>query len=155
MKNGTATFSLAMLLPAAALALLVYPARAENPAKGGAPARVEAAKITYACPMDSDVVSEKPGKCPKCGMFLEAVPAETTIYVCPMDAGVSSDKPGKCAKCGMDLEKRTEKIAYVYRCPMDPEVVSDHPGKCPKCGMFLSAHVAKPSPAGKSVPPSR
>lgn len=25
---------------------------------------------TYICPMDSDVVSDKPGKCPKCGMAL-------------------------------------------------------------------------------------
>ena len=25
---------------------------------------------TYICPMDSDVVSDKPGKCPKCGMNL-------------------------------------------------------------------------------------
>jgi Cu(I)/Ag(I) efflux system membrane fusion protein len=25
----------------------------------------------YICPMDSDVVSDKPGVCPKCGMDLE------------------------------------------------------------------------------------
>jgi hypothetical protein len=25
----------------------------------------------YVCPMDSDVRSDKPGKCPKCGMDLE------------------------------------------------------------------------------------
>ncbi len=28
-------------------------------------------KVTYACPMHSDVVSQRPGKCPKCGMTLE------------------------------------------------------------------------------------
>ena len=27
-------------------------------------------KAVYVCPMDSDVVSDKPGKCPKCGMDL-------------------------------------------------------------------------------------
>lgn len=27
-------------------------------------------KAVYICPMDSDVVSDKPGKCPKCGMDL-------------------------------------------------------------------------------------
>jgi hypothetical protein len=26
---------------------------------------------TYVCPMHSEVTSDKPGKCPECGMFLE------------------------------------------------------------------------------------
>ena len=29
--------------------------------------------VTYTCPMDPEVVSDKPGKCPECGMFLEEV----------------------------------------------------------------------------------
>jgi hypothetical protein len=28
------------------------------------------AKVIYTCPMDTDVVSDHPGKCPKCGMDL-------------------------------------------------------------------------------------
>jgi len=28
--------------------------------------------VTYTCPMHSDVTSDKPGKCPKCGMNLVA-----------------------------------------------------------------------------------
>jgi len=28
------------------------------------------AKITYTCPMHPEVTSDKPGKCPKCGMDL-------------------------------------------------------------------------------------
>ena len=28
------------------------------------------AKVVYTCPMHPDVVSDKPGKCPKCGMTL-------------------------------------------------------------------------------------
>ncbi len=28
------------------------------------------AKVTYTCPMDPEVTSDKPGKCPKCGMDL-------------------------------------------------------------------------------------
>ncbi len=31
---------------------------------------VQTAAVVYYCPMDTDVVSDKPGKCPKCGMDL-------------------------------------------------------------------------------------
>ena len=30
----------------------------------------EVKKVVYTCEMDADVVSDKPGKCPKCGMDL-------------------------------------------------------------------------------------
>ncbi|MFI5251472.1 MAG: heavy metal-binding domain-containing protein [Bacteroidota bacterium] len=30
-----------------------------------------ATKVIYVCPMDADVVSSKPGDCPKCGMKLQ------------------------------------------------------------------------------------
>ncbi len=61
----------------------------------------------YTCPMHPEVRSDKPGKCPKCGMDLvptkrHAAPAKTE-YTCPMHPEVHSDKPGRCPKCGMDL----------------------------------------------------
>ncbi|MDR3696280.1 heavy metal-binding domain-containing protein [Mucilaginibacter sp.] len=34
------------------------------------PKKVKPAKVLYTCPMDADVLSDKPGKCPKCGMTL-------------------------------------------------------------------------------------
>ena len=72
----------------------------------------------YFCPMDSGVMSNQPGKCPKCGMNLEKrtvsmvkdQPADKQAYVCPMHPDVTSDKPGTCSKCGMNLtEKKTTK----------------------------------------------
>ena len=33
--------------------------------------KVKPAKVQYTCPMHPEVISEKPGKCPKCGMTLE------------------------------------------------------------------------------------
>jgi Cu+-exporting ATPase len=62
----------------------------------------------YFCPMDQEVVSNKPGSCPKCGMALEPELMRTprTEYVCPMHPEVVSDKPGSCPKCGMALEPR-------------------------------------------------
>jgi len=40
----------------------------------------EAEKVSYTCPMHPEVNSDKPGKCPKCGMELikKEVPTDTT-----------------------------------------------------------------------------
>jgi len=82
----------------------------------------DAAKIVkYTCPMHPEVITNKPGKCPKCGMTLvkleekkvknetrktNAIEAE--VYTCPMHADVKSDKPGKCPKCKMELVKENK-----------------------------------------------
>jgi len=86
----------------------------------------EVQKTMYVCPMHPKEISDKKGKCSKCGMDLvasketvhkhdaaaKAAPAATvqkSKYVCTMD-GSTSDKPGKCPKCGMAMtERKTEK----------------------------------------------
>ena len=63
----------------------------------------------YTCPMHPEVMTNKPGKCPKCGMTLvkkeakKTVEMKSDVYTCPMHSDVKSDKPGKCPKCGMTL----------------------------------------------------
>ncbi|MCB0775484.1 MAG: efflux RND transporter periplasmic adaptor subunit [Chitinophagaceae bacterium] len=75
----------------------------------------------YTCPMPQDsVFSDKPGKCPKCGMDLVLMENHTmhtghdmadsnmtasSGYTCPMHPNVHSDTAGTCPVCGMKLEK--------------------------------------------------
>lgn len=63
-------------------------------------------KVVYTCPMHSEIVQDKPGKCPKCGMNLVAKEVVKDVYTCPMHPDVTSDKAGKCPKCGMNLVKK-------------------------------------------------
>src|SRR6516225_10557496 len=74
--------------------------------------RASAGTRSYTCPMHPDVVSDKPGSCPKCGMTLEPVmprPSSEgrTIYTCPMHPEIEQEHPGQCPKCGMTLEPKT------------------------------------------------
>lgn len=87
------------------------------------------AAAKYTCPMHPEVVSDEPGSCPKCGMFLEPVKAE------------DGHSHGGHGLHGHENHKKADGesggAAAKYTCPMHPEVVSDEPGSCPKCGMFL------------------
>ena len=92
----------------------------------------EKATVMYTCPMPQDsVFSEKPGKCPKCGMDLvlmenhsmhsghdmsDSGMAITKGYTCPMHPQVQSDTAGTCPICGMQLEK--------VKSPNEPKAVS-------------------------------
>ena len=65
-------------------------------------------KVEYTCSMHPEVVSDKPGQCPKCGMNLikKEVSTKKVVYTCSMHPEVVSDKPGQCTKCGMKLQKK-------------------------------------------------
>ncbi|HEU4634983.1 MAG TPA: heavy metal translocating P-type ATPase [Edaphobacter sp.] len=62
----------------------------------------------YTCPMHPEVVSDKMGSCPKCGMALEpTAPMATRVeYTCPMHPEIVKDGPGSCPICGMALEPK-------------------------------------------------
>jgi Cu+-exporting ATPase len=82
-----------------------------------------ASSAQYTCPMHPEVLSPKPGACPKCGMALE--PTQPTAapehieYTCPMHPQVVRDGPGTCPICGMALEPRT-----VTARAANPELIS-------------------------------
>jgi Cu(I)/Ag(I) efflux system membrane fusion protein len=86
----------------------------------------------YICSMHAEVVSDKPGDCPLCGMHLEERKKEaagalvgpevgnmeqwTEGYACPMHPDELSDKPGVCrvCNCGMVMKKwKAERVLSV------------------------------------------
>ncbi len=62
---------------------------------------------SFTCPMHPNVVSDKMGKCPDCGMNL--VEKSSKSFTCPMHPNVVSDKMGKCPDCGMNLVEKKSK----------------------------------------------
>jgi Cu+-exporting ATPase len=92
------------------------------PAAGNSKSSVPAGKAAYTCPMHPEIVQDKPGDCPKCGMALEPMlPTAPAIeYTCPMHPQIVRSGPGSCPICGMALEPRTPSLEQQE----DPELTS-------------------------------
>lgn len=122
-------------------AMTLIPFMKSNPVPAATAAQPpEAMSVTlYTCPMDvhADVVSDKPGKCPKCEMQLVETSKVKHGKIAEehwRKAHPAVESPGAE---GADTE--TAAPPLLYTCPMDvhADVVSDKPGKCPKCEMPL------------------
>lgn len=122
MRNRILVFTLLVLVAAGLVALAACrKEEGKSPAAGKA-----AAAKQWQCPMHPQIIQDRPGECPICGMDLvevestEAAPAATTQEV-------AADR---------------------WQCPMHPEIIQDRPGDCPICGMDL----VKVEPAPESAP---
>ncbi len=63
---------------------------------------VRAAPGGYVCPMHAEVVSNKPGECPKCEMTLVKNDIKDgTLWSCPMHPDENGKSAGTCDECGM------------------------------------------------------
>lgn len=78
----------------------------------------------WTCGMHPEVIVDKPGNCPKCGMKL--VPVKSTGEASMAMSGSNEQKP---------QDQKDRKILY-WRAPMDPTEIYDHPGKS-RMGMDL------------------
>jgi transcription initiation factor IIE alpha subunit len=54
-----------LLLPGLASSLVIFAQTTNSSTK-----KSDSSKVTYTCTMHPDVITEQPGKCPKCGMML-------------------------------------------------------------------------------------
>ncbi len=95
----------------------------------------------YQCPMDFDVLSDAPGKDPKCGMALEEVSidkAEENLVSKGFKIKDITEENSIVRTGVINLEKiDANNDGKVYQDMMDYNVISDTPGKCPLCGMTL------------------
>lgn len=114
-------------------ALLVLVALAAAPVASmqtAAPAREPVPPLSYVCTMtgDEDVIEDKPGKCPKCGMTLVPVRLDTVWTCATRPLLVTESKPGKCPVDGSPLVQVTASVSWT--CKSDPSVDVITPGKC-------------------------
>lgn len=94
----------------------------------------------YTCPMHPEIIKDKPGDCPKCGMKLIPVNSQS-------DSGHSHHHHAehKTEKQEAHVQQPTPVVNIntaqhgftKYTCPMHPQIIQDGPGKCPLCGMTL------------------
>ncbi len=95
----------------------------------------------YHCTMDPEVVSDKPGDCPKCGMHLAKANKERKPEPQGHEgpAGQGQGRPAAGPPVGQLVAARadqpsTEQWAEGYSCEMHPDELSDKPGVCSICG---------------------
>ena len=116
------TYNKSFLLPIAYCLLFIITSACNIGKKDDHSAHQQSeAQELYTCPMPQDsVFSNKPGKCPKCGMDLIKVEQENHSQHLQRQTG------------NQQLETSNQ-----YTCPMHPEIIRDQPGTCPICGMDL------------------
>ena len=98
------------------------------------PAAPAVPPVSYSCPMHAEVVDNKPGKCPICGMVMTPVRL-AFVWSCPVHSDLTKQAAGKCPRCGRDLVRVTK--ALTFTCRVHPKVDVLDPGKCPICKRTL------------------
>ncbi len=141
-KSAVLAFALALTVSATAPAFAQAAAGTQAASKNLPP-------LSYVCPMpqDADIIEDKPGKCPRCGMTLEPIRL-VSIWTCGSKPGlVAQDKPGRCPADGTPLEQMT--MSVTWSCPGTAKP-SLGPGTCPDGSAMKATY--QPRPHGNHNP---
>ncbi len=90
------------------------------------------AKKQWTCSMHPQIRSDKPGKCPICGMDLVPVEGGGAAESGAGHAGHETTAPSTA-----EVSNHRSAAKKQWTCSMHPQIRSDKPGKCPICGMDL------------------
>jgi len=92
----------------------------------------------YTCPMHPEIVQDKPGNCPKCGMNLVPLTGKQNESHSNHHGHTKVEEhTGQQEQPAPVINISEAKSFQKYTCPMHPQIVQDEPGKCPLCGMTL------------------
>lgn len=99
----------------------------------------------YTCSMHPEIIQDKPGECPKCGMKFIPVNSESENDHSHHHVKPETKKhPGHEHQPSSVVSNSQTLGLSKYTCPMHPQIIQDGPGKCPLCGMTL-VPLAKPN----------
>jgi heavy metal-binding protein len=85
--------------------------------------------VSWTCPMHAEVVDDRSGKCPICGMQLVPVRLDL-VWSCQLHLDAITDRqPGRCRICGRQLVKVIKALSFT--CPVHAKVNQVDPGTCP------------------------
>lgn len=92
----------------------------------------------YTCPMHPEIIQDKPGNCPKCGMnLIPLIGKQSESHSNHHEHTKVEKHTGEEEQPAPVINIKEAKGFHKYTCPMHPQIVQDEPGKCPLCGMTL------------------
>lgn len=98
---------------------------------------IESQAAQYTCPMHTEVMQDKPGQCPKCGMDLVVKESDGASETRSVSHTINHSAHAPQTKHSNGDGHTPLSSVQKYTCPMHPHILQDGPGKCPLCGMTL------------------